>query len=68
MTDDGHEHPDRVRLPRTLFKSLQGSRSMVRLAITVLNVGPGNLFKVRRSLLGAQCSVHQAVLALSGVR
>ncbi|XP_005608345.2 adhesion G protein-coupled receptor G3 isoform X1 [Equus caballus] len=45
MTDDGHEHPDRVRLPRTLFKSLQGSRSMVRLAITVLNVGPGNLFK-----------------------
>ncbi|XP_046536636.1 adhesion G protein-coupled receptor G3 [Equus quagga] len=45
MTDDGHEHPDRVRLPRTLFKSLQGSRSMVRLAITVLDVGPGNLFK-----------------------
>ncbi|XP_037671517.1 adhesion G protein-coupled receptor G3 isoform X2 [Choloepus didactylus] len=36
---------DRVRLPRSLFGSLQGERAMVRLAITVLDIGPGVVFK-----------------------
>lgn len=48
VTEDEHRHTDRVRLPRSLFGSLQGSRPMVRLAITILDVGPGNVFKVRR--------------------
>lgn len=76
MTEDEHEHPDRVRLPRSLFESLQENRSEVLLAITILDVGPGNLFKVRRDLVGAQgssvgqCLVHQGPvpqLAFSGV-
>ncbi|XP_047384868.1 adhesion G protein-coupled receptor G3 [Sciurus carolinensis] len=37
--------PDRVRLPRSLFTSLPGNRSAVRLAVSVLDIGPGNLFK-----------------------
>ncbi|XP_004395889.1 PREDICTED: probable G-protein coupled receptor 97 [Odobenus rosmarus divergens] len=45
VTEDEREHPDRVRLPRSLFESLQSNRSEVLLAITVLDVGPGNLFK-----------------------
>lgn len=76
MTEEEHEPPDRVRLPRSLFESLQDSRSVVRLAITLLDIGPGNLFKVRRGLMEAQgssvgqCSVHQGPvpqLALSRV-
>ncbi|XP_058564104.1 adhesion G protein-coupled receptor G3 isoform X4 [Neofelis nebulosa] len=45
VTEEEHEPPDRVRLPRSLFESLQDSRSVVRLAITLLDIGPGNLFK-----------------------
>ncbi|XP_066204694.1 adhesion G protein-coupled receptor G3 [Saccopteryx leptura] len=45
VTEDTHEFPDRVRLPRSLFASLQDSRSAVRLAITVLDIGPGSVFK-----------------------
>uniref|UniRef100_A0A673V073 Dynein regulatory complex subunit 7 n=1 Tax=Suricata suricatta TaxID=37032 RepID=A0A673V073_SURSU len=45
VKENEHEHPDRVRLPRSLFESLQGSRPVVRLAVTVLDIGPGNLFK-----------------------
>ncbi|KAB1274214.1 Adhesion G protein-coupled receptor G3 [Camelus dromedarius] len=45
VTEEEHQHPDRVRLPRSLFASLQGRGPMVRLAITVLDVGSGNLFK-----------------------
>ncbi|XP_019519996.1 PREDICTED: adhesion G protein-coupled receptor G3 isoform X1 [Hipposideros armiger] len=43
----GHEHkpPDRVRLPRSLFASLQSSKLEVRLAISVLDIGAGNVFK-----------------------
>lgn len=76
MTEDEREHPDRVRLPRSLFESLQSNRSEVSLAITVLDISPGNLFKVRRGLEEAQgssvgqCSVHQGPvpqLAFSGV-
>lgn len=62
--------PDRVRLPRSLFTSLQGSRSEVRLAVSVLDIGSGNLFKVR-SWMAAQGGpeAHQAVpeLAVRGV-
>ncbi|XP_020949577.1 adhesion G protein-coupled receptor G3 [Sus scrofa] len=45
VTEDEHQHPDRVRLPRSLFESLQGSKPTVRLAITILDIGPGTLFK-----------------------
>ncbi|XP_025745008.1 adhesion G protein-coupled receptor G3 isoform X2 [Callorhinus ursinus] len=45
VTEDEREHPDRVRLPRSLFESLQSNRSEVLLAITVLDISPGNLFK-----------------------
>lgn len=45
MTEDEHQHPDRVRLPRSPFESLQGSKPTVRLAITILDIGPGTLFK-----------------------
>uniref|UniRef100_A0A452V8K8 Adhesion G protein-coupled receptor G3 n=1 Tax=Ursus maritimus TaxID=29073 RepID=A0A452V8K8_URSMA len=45
VTEDEHAYPDRVRLPRSLFESLQSNRSEVLLAITILDVGPGNLFK-----------------------
>ncbi|KAB0393166.1 hypothetical protein E2I00_014978, partial [Balaenoptera physalus] len=45
VTEDEHRHPDRVRLPRSLFESFQGSRPMVRLAVTILDVGSGNVFK-----------------------
>lgn len=59
----GEEQPaDRVRLPKSLFGALPGNRSAVRLAITILNIGPGNVFKVR-GLLGAQ---EAAVLNAQG--
>lgn len=45
VTEDEHQHPDRVRLPRSLFESLQGSKPTVSLAITILDIGPGTLFK-----------------------
>ncbi|XP_049643363.1 adhesion G protein-coupled receptor G3 [Suncus etruscus] len=42
----GAQQPsDRVRLPRSLFKSLQGHGRKVRLAITTLNIGSGEIFK-----------------------
>lgn len=42
----GEDQPaDRVRLPKSLFGALSGSRSSVRLAITILSIGPGNVFK-----------------------
>ncbi|XP_054426253.1 adhesion G protein-coupled receptor G3 [Pteronotus mesoamericanus] len=46
--EDKNKFPDRVRLPRSLFASLQGSRSEVRLAVSVLDIGSGNLFKGHR--------------------
>ncbi|XP_036131284.1 adhesion G protein-coupled receptor G3 [Molossus molossus] len=45
VTEDKPRFPDRVRLPRSLFASLQGSRSAVRLAISVLNISTGDIFK-----------------------
>ncbi|XP_006255188.1 adhesion G protein-coupled receptor G3 isoform X2 [Rattus norvegicus] len=47
----GEDQPaDRVRLPKSLFGALPGNRSAVRLAITILNIGPGNVFKGPRLL------------------
>ncbi|XP_004690302.1 PREDICTED: probable G-protein coupled receptor 97 [Condylura cristata] len=37
--------PDRVRFPRSLFASLRSSREVVRLAITILDIGDGAVFK-----------------------
>ncbi|XP_008255562.3 adhesion G protein-coupled receptor G3 [Oryctolagus cuniculus] len=34
-----------VRLPKSLFRSLPGNRSMIRLAVMVLDIGPGTVFK-----------------------
>ncbi|XP_045389584.1 adhesion G protein-coupled receptor G3 [Lemur catta] len=45
VTKDEDKPPDRVRLPKSLFGALPGNRSMVRLAVTVLDIGPGNIFK-----------------------
>uniref|UniRef100_A0A8C6GET3 Adhesion G protein-coupled receptor G3 n=1 Tax=Mus spicilegus TaxID=10103 RepID=A0A8C6GET3_MUSSI len=42
----GEDEPaDGVRLPKSLFGALPGNRSAVRLAITVLDIGAGNVFK-----------------------
>ncbi|XP_062968976.1 adhesion G protein-coupled receptor G3 [Cynocephalus volans] len=49
--------PDRVRLPKSFFGSLPGNRSVVRLAITVLDIGMGNLFKGPRLRLEDGSSV-----------
>ncbi|XP_054311025.1 adhesion G protein-coupled receptor G3 isoform X2 [Pongo pygmaeus] len=49
---DEDKPPDRVRLPKSLFQSLPGNRSVVRLAITILDIGPGTLFKGPRLGLG----------------
>ncbi|XP_032743864.1 adhesion G protein-coupled receptor G3 isoform X2 [Rattus rattus] len=54
----GEEQPaDRVRLPKSLFGALPGNRSAVRLAITILNIGPGNVFKGPRLLKDKGSSV-----------
>ncbi|XP_007520189.2 adhesion G protein-coupled receptor G3 isoform X1 [Erinaceus europaeus] len=45
VTEAEHGPPDRVRLPQSLFTSLRGSRSEVRLAITILDIGMGDVFK-----------------------
>lgn len=45
VTKDEHQHPDRVRLPKSLFGSLKSNGPMVRLGIIVLDIGPGNVFK-----------------------
>lgn len=42
---DEEQPADRVRLPKSLFGALPGNRSAVRLAITVLDIGAGNVFK-----------------------
>ncbi|XP_022411559.1 adhesion G protein-coupled receptor G3-like isoform X1 [Delphinapterus leucas] len=66
VTEDEHRHPDRVRLPRSLFGSLQGNRPVVRLAITILNVGSGNVFKGPRLSLEDDSSVlNNHVVGLS---
>ncbi|XP_006863685.1 PREDICTED: probable G-protein coupled receptor 97 [Chrysochloris asiatica] len=36
---------DTVQLPRSFFGSFRGKKPMVRLAITILDIGSGNLFK-----------------------
>ncbi|XP_073082292.1 adhesion G protein-coupled receptor G3 isoform X3 [Manis javanica] len=42
---DEDKHSDRVRLPGSLFETLQGNQSVIRLAVMVLDIGHGNLFK-----------------------
>ncbi|XP_072492813.1 adhesion G protein-coupled receptor G3 isoform X2 [Notamacropus eugenii] len=39
------EVPDRVRLPRSLFESLQPNMTSVRVVLAVINVGEGDIFK-----------------------
>lgn len=47
----GEDKPsDRVRLPKSIFGSLASNRPTVRLAITVLDISSGNIFKVRSNL------------------
>ncbi|XP_066874629.1 adhesion G protein-coupled receptor G3 isoform X8 [Kogia breviceps] len=66
VTEDRHQHPDRVRLPRSLFESLQGSRPVVRLAITILDIGSGNVFKgPRLSLEDGSSVLNDHVVGLS---
>ncbi|OWK16564.1 hypothetical protein Celaphus_00004169 [Cervus elaphus hippelaphus] len=45
VTKDDHQHPDRVRLPKSLFRSLKSGRPIVRLGIIILDIGLGNVFK-----------------------
>ncbi|XP_008150517.1 adhesion G protein-coupled receptor G3 [Eptesicus fuscus] len=71
VTEDKHRFPDRVRLPRSLFASLQGSRPAVPLAVSVLDVGPGNLFKGPQLSLEDEGSVlnnRLVGLSLGGMR
>ncbi|XP_057566814.1 adhesion G protein-coupled receptor G3 [Hippopotamus amphibius kiboko] len=66
VTKDEHQHPDRVRLPRSLFESLQGGRPMVRLAITILDIGSGNIFKgPQLSLEDGSSVLNNRVVGLS---
>ncbi|XP_023582546.1 adhesion G protein-coupled receptor G3 [Trichechus manatus latirostris] len=57
VRENENKPPDRVRLPRSFFESLRGKRSSVRLAITVLDIGLGNLFKGSRISLEDGSSV-----------
>lgn len=58
LMEDEHKPPDRVRLPRSLFASLQSSKPVVRLAISILDIGSGSLFKVRGVQMEAQGSLR----------
>ncbi|XP_010615539.3 adhesion G protein-coupled receptor G3 isoform X1 [Fukomys damarensis] len=63
---DEDKPSDRVRLPKSFFGSLPGNRSMVRLAITVLKIGSGNIFKGPRLLQEEDGSVlNNHVVGLS---
>ncbi|KAK1330676.1 hypothetical protein QTO34_010876 [Cnephaeus nilssonii] len=71
VTEDKHKFPDRVRLPRSLFAALQGSRPVVPLAVSVLDVGPGSLFKGPQLSLEDEGSVlnnRLVGLSLGGMR
>ncbi|XP_048211464.1 adhesion G protein-coupled receptor G3 [Perognathus longimembris pacificus] len=51
VAKDEEEPPDRVRLPKSLFATLPNNGSTVRLAITVLDINMGDVFKGPRLLL-----------------
>ncbi|XP_028931535.2 adhesion G protein-coupled receptor G3 [Ornithorhynchus anatinus] len=51
------ESPDRVRIPRTLFETLRADADRVHVAISVFNIGQGNLFKGQASANGDGTSV-----------
>lgn len=59
----GEEQPaDRVRLPKSLFGALlPGNGSAVQLAITILNISEGDVFKVRGMLGAQEAAVKYAV-------
>ncbi|XP_076988669.1 LOW QUALITY PROTEIN: adhesion G protein-coupled receptor G3 [Tamandua tetradactyla] len=57
MKKNEDKAPDRVRLPKSFFGSLRDQRAYVRLAITVLDIGSGNLFKGPRVSLEDDSSV-----------
>ncbi|XP_055001401.1 adhesion G protein-coupled receptor G3 isoform X2 [Sorex araneus] len=42
---EAQKPPNSVRLPQSLFRSLQGRGEEVRLAVTILDVGTGTVFK-----------------------
>ncbi|XP_058135928.1 adhesion G protein-coupled receptor G3 [Dasypus novemcinctus] len=57
---------DRVRLPGSLLKSLRDKGSVDRLAITVLDIGPGNIFKgPQGSLEGGGRVLNNRLVGLS---
>lgn len=58
---DEDKHSDRVRLPGSLFETLQGNQSVIRLAVMVLDIGHGNLFKVRRGLMALRAAQRRRV-------
>ncbi|XP_023565208.1 adhesion G protein-coupled receptor G3 isoform X2 [Octodon degus] len=64
---EGEDKPsDRVWLPKSFFGSLPGNRPMVRLAVTVLDIGSGNIFKGPRLLQEEGSSVlNNHVVGLS---
>ncbi|XP_007946236.1 adhesion G protein-coupled receptor G3 [Orycteropus afer afer] len=45
VMENEEKPPDRVRLPGSFFGSLRNRRSTVRLAITILDIGAGDVFK-----------------------
>ncbi|XP_037374036.2 adhesion G protein-coupled receptor G3 [Talpa occidentalis] len=45
VTASEDKPPDRVRFPQSLFASLGSSRNKVRLAVTILDIGDGDVFK-----------------------
>ncbi|XP_012868259.1 PREDICTED: probable G-protein coupled receptor 97 [Dipodomys ordii] len=51
VAKDEDEPPDRVRLPKSLFAALPSNGSTVWLAITVLDISMGDVFKGPRLLL-----------------
>ncbi|XP_038610747.1 adhesion G protein-coupled receptor G3 [Tachyglossus aculeatus] len=46
------ESPDRVRIPRTLLETLRANTDRVQVAISVFDIGRGNLFKGQASASG----------------
>ncbi|XP_013010437.2 adhesion G protein-coupled receptor G3 isoform X2 [Cavia porcellus] len=63
---DEEKPSDRLWFPKSFFGSLPGNRPMVRLAITVLDIGSGNVFKGPRLLQEEGSSVlNNHVVGLS---
>ncbi|XP_049720450.1 adhesion G protein-coupled receptor G3 isoform X1 [Elephas maximus indicus] len=66
VMENENKPPDRVLLPRSFFESLRPKRSSVRLAVTILDVGLGNLFKgPRLSLEDGSSVLNNRLVGLS---